>query len=291
MCSSFNTLFIVCIIELFLYKIYKFLAIGKGKVIIFLCIVLLIIYIQAFFKYDKYMKQRIDISLENKENGRDEKMSKVYLNGVLLENFENLEKYRISINGINNELELNDFEGNAIIYISIDGSNCKFCIGKNNIVKNDLSINFWNVADQQVNGAIIKIGDDNFFNGSGNVIISPVNTKVEIGSRNLLAGSITIWGRNDHAIYDIRNGKKLNNDRNIMIGNDNWIGQNVTFLPGGSLINNCVVGYGTLVNKRFDKNNVLIAGVPAKIKRKHINWSRASLEKNIDYENNLKINY
>lgn len=216
-------------------------------------------------------------------------MNKVYLNGKIIESYSDLLQFRITINGDNNELFLNDFEGNAIVYISIDGNNSKFSLGKNNIIKNDLSINFWNTADQQVDGSAIEIGNNNFFNGSNIVIISPINTSVLIGDGNLFAGNITVWGRNDHIIYNKFTKKRLNYDKNIVIGNSNWIGNNVTFLPGGCIPNYSVVGFGSLVNKSIKKDNSLIAGIPVKIKRKNICWSRASLEKNIDFENYIDI--
>lgn len=216
-------------------------------------------------------------------------MNKIFLNDDLISDYSNLKQYSLTINGDNNTLKLNDFEGNARVYISVDGDNSIFEIGKGNTIKNDLSINYWNTADQRVNGSCIKIGDNNFFNGSNNVIIAPLNTKVVIGSGNLFAGSIMIWARNDHIIYDLKTKKRLNIDRDIIIGDNNWIGQNTTVLPGGSLCDNSVVGYGTLLNKRIKKSNVLVAGVPAEIKRKKINWSRASLYDNIDFDKNLNI--
>lgn len=215
--------------------------------------------------------------------------NKIYLNDELIEDVKSLRQYRITLNGNNNELKLNEFEGNALVYISIDGDNCKFQIGINNIIKNDLSINYWNTADQIVNGSEIYIGNNNFFNGSNIVLIAPLNTKLSIGNGNLFAGSITFWARNDHIIYDRRTKKRLNNDSDISIGDNNWIAQNVSFLPGGNIKSNSVVAYGSLVNKEINKSNVLLAGVPIKIKHKNIDWSRASKQENIDYENNIEI--
>lgn len=126
-------------------------------------------------------------------------------------------------------------------------------------------------------------------NGQNNKIISPITTNLHIGNGNLFASDITIWGRNDHVIYDIDTGEQLNGDKQIYIGDNNWVCNNVSFLPGGIIKNNCVVGYGTLLNKEFCQNNVLIAGAPPKVRRENINWSVSSDIDRIDKNNNLKI--
>lgn len=50
----------------------------------------------------------------------------------------------------------------------------------------------------------------------------------------------------------------------IKIGNNCWFGFNCTVLEGTQIGDNCVIGAGSVVNKKFPKNCV-IAGVPAKI--------------------------
>ena len=206
----------------------------------------------------------------------------------LVESVDSIEGFKITLNGDNNVLYLNPFKGKANIYISIDGSDCLFKFGKNNTVNNDIGINFWATATNKPQSEII-IGDNNYFNGSNNSIIAPLNTKIEIGNDNLFAGSITFWGRNDHIIYDTKTKKRVNVDKDIIIGNSNWICQNTTFLPKGQIGNNCVVGYGSIINRRLIKDNTLIAGMPAKIRKKHINWSRSSDYDLKDFENNNNI--
>ena len=49
----------------------------------------------------------------------------------------------------------------------------------------------------------------------------------------------------------------------IRIGNDVWIGGNVTILPGVTIGNNVVVAAGAVVTKDVPDNN-LVGGVPAK---------------------------
>jgi len=216
-------------------------------------------------------------------------MNKVFYNDKEIENFDNALGYIITINGKNNKLYLNEFQGPGKIYIYIDGDNCNLKIGKNNIIKNDIGINFWDTATNRPFGSYISIGDNNFFNGTNNSIIAPLSTKIIIGDGNLFAGNIIFWGRNDHIIYDKNTKKRINIDYDIIIGNSNWICQNVSFLPKGAIGNNSVVAYGSIVNKAITKNNVILAGSPIRIKKKHINWSRSSDYEQIDFESNVNI--
>lgn len=50
----------------------------------------------------------------------------------------------------------------------------------------------------------------------------------------------------------------------VTIGNNVFVGIDVTFLPNSGVGNNCIVGYGSVVTKKFG-DNVVIAGCPAKI--------------------------
>lgn len=55
----------------------------------------------------------------------------------------------------------------------------------------------------------------------------------------------------------------------VIIGSHVWIAANVTILKGVYIANNCVVAGNSLLNKKYDTDNALIAGVPARI-IKHI---------------------
>lgn len=52
----------------------------------------------------------------------------------------------------------------------------------------------------------------------------------------------------------------------VVIGNDVWIGGNVTILPGVTIGNNVIIAAGAVVTKDVP-DNVLIGGVPAKVLR------------------------
>lgn len=217
-------------------------------------------------------------------------MNKVFLDGKRVREYEKLEQFEIKMMGDNNYLELHSFEGEGIVYVYMRGTNNVFRFGKSNTVKNSIGINFWAAPNVEPNKSQIIIGDNNFFNGSGNSIIGPLTTKIVIGDGNLFAGNITVWGRNDHIVYDVKTKKRLNKDVDVDLGSNNWICEAVTILPGASLRTHSVVALGCILNKSIDEDNVLIAGVPAQVKKRGINWSRACKDDDIDYNNNLKLN-
>ena len=68
----------------------------------------------------------------------------------------------------------------------------------------------------------------------------------------------------------------------VTIGNDVWIGANVTILPGVNIGSNVVIGAGSLVNKDIP-SNVVAAGNPCKVIR---NITEKDKEKYKFYEEN-----
>ena len=52
-----------------------------------------------------------------------------------------------------------------------------------------------------------------------------------------------------------------------------WICNKVTILKGVNIEDNVVIGTGSIVTTNFEKNS-LIAGIPAIILKKNINWKR-----------------
>lgn len=53
-------------------------------------------------------------------------------------------------------------------------------------------------------------------------------------------------------------------EKEIIIGNDCWIGTRVVILPGVHIGDHCIIGANSVVTRSFP-NNCTIGGVPAKI--------------------------
>ena len=47
----------------------------------------------------------------------------------------------------------------------------------------------------------------------------------------------------------------------------------VKILKNTKISDNSIIGAGAIVNKKFEEKNVIIAGVPAGIIKRNINWS------------------
>ena len=67
--------------------------------------------------------------------------------------------------------------------------------------------------------------------------------------------------------HDINDLSTWSEGKEIVIGDDCWIGMNSIILPGVHLGNHTMVGAGSIVTKSFEHGNVIIAGNPAKIIR------------------------
>lgn len=92
----------------------------------------------------------------------------------------------------------------------------------------------------------------------------------------MLSSGVKLKTGDSHSILDIENKLRLNPAGNIHIGNHVWLGQDVIVLKNSTIGENSVVGIRSIINKSFGKN-LLLAGVPSKIIKEHINWDRERL--------------
>ena len=176
-----------------------------------------------------------------------------------------------------------NWEGcNSTIEISLHACNAfKDCIitcHDNNFVKID-STNFGinNLISSLENSCQLKIGKD--FSCSGvNFIYNEQNKSINIGDDCMFSWGINFRTSDGHTIIDNKTNKVINYGADINIGNHIWIGQCVTIFKGVIISDNSVIGASSLVNKTFTVPNCIIAGMPAKIIRRDINWDRKTAD-------------
>lgn len=86
---------------------------------------------------------------------------------------------------------------------------------------------------------------------------------IRIGSNAMLAPRVSLVTA-EHPLDPVKRNSGLEFGRPITIGDNCWVGADVTIIGGVTLGNNIVVGAGSVVTKSFE-DNVVIAGNPAQI--------------------------
>lgn len=107
----------------------------------------------------------------------------------------------------------------------------------------------------------IIIGKNVFTN---NGIFICAAKKIIIGKDTLIGSNVTIMDHNAHGIRPEKRRTSIGTPREVTIGENVWIGNNVHILPGTIIGNNSIVGAGSIVKGIFPEN-VIIQGNPATI--------------------------
>lgn len=201
-------------------------------------------------------------------------------NNDVLNNFPksvNGGKLSIGISGNNNSVIIGSIsiEEEGCLKIVIRGNNNKIFISSKVFIKRKLNIAMRPAGPNvSLNKCTLQIGAENWFNGNVDLDVGESNTKISIGAYCLFANNISMSTSDNHSIFDVNTGRILNIAGDIEISNHVWICRDVLILNNSFIPKNSVIGAKSLVNKRMYEENVLIAGVPAKIIKRGINWSQ-----------------
>ncbi len=127
------------------------------------------------------------------------------------------------------------------------------------------------------NNCRVDIGNRVVINGV-TLYLQESDSHVSIGDDSQLSWGIDIWCTDAHTIMDLE-GEPINFAKYIEIGKHVWIGKDVKIGKNVKIADNSIVGWGSIVTKEFNEPNVIIAGVPAKIVKRGINWDRRCIDK------------
>lgn len=195
-------------------------------------------------------------------------------------------KIFIISNGIEKQVNINKIKGLKIV---IKGSN--------NIIKIHKPYNF-------NNSKLLICGDNNFFecyenkkminnttfnmqfNNKNRKIIIGKNTyigeallinnnsfsTISIGNNCMLSADIHIRTNDGHIICQKGTKNIINQGGNVIIGEHCWIGRKVFISKNVFIPDNTIIGAGSIVTKCFKDTNTVIAGVPAKVVKRDVDW-------------------
>lgn len=133
--------------------------------------------------------------------------------------------------------------------------NPKIKIGKN--VKLYSNIIIWGDGELEI-GNNVSIGD--------NVIIhTSKGGGIYIGNDSMIAANCYLINSNHMFKKNILIRKQGEIIKSIIIKDDCWIGANCSVLAGCVLHSHTIVGANSVINKNYEMENIVLAGVPARI--------------------------
>lgn len=175
-----------------------------------------------------------------------------------------MKKCKIKVVGNNNNIYIGEMSYLQNTSIVIYGNNNEVILKEKNYVNNG---DFYLEDDNNQ----LKIGYRTTLAGNTHLALTE-GKKITIGEKCLFSSNIVFRTGDSHSILDI-DGKRINYGQDINVENHVWITQNVTVLKGAVIPTDSVVATGSIVTKKFEKGNVLLAGNPAKIIKENINWN------------------
>lgn len=210
------------------------------------------------FVPSKFLRSRLRIILsDNKifitDNGKERK----------LRLFE-LRKLKIGFRGKWSKGNIIKMHKNAKITgkITLMGNNSEIYIGKNVHGKYIIEIG---------DNSKIIISDGCYANGLN--IYSFLPSELIIGENCLFSWDVNIFPHDGHNVWDKKSDKLLNPKSTLKIGNHCWVGYGCIITKNAFLPDNTIVGAGSVVSKKFDKEYTAIGGNPVKIIKEDIKWS------------------
>lgn len=131
------------------------------------------------------------------------------------------------------------------------------------------------------NNQTLEIGAGSSLRGS--YVVMQENCNITIGANCLISRGVEIRTSDAHSLIDAQTGRRLNLPAPVEIGDHVWIGARAFISKGSTISANSVVGAMSFVSGSFSEPGIVIAGVPARIVRRGVDWrterrSRFSLD-------------
>ena len=147
-------------------------------------------------------------------------------------------------------------------YVEIRGSNNKILLGEN--------VRFSGKIFAKGNNQTLVIGAGSSLRDT--YVVMQENCDISIGADCLISRGVEIRTSDAHSIINAETGRRVNMPSSVSIGDHVWVGARAFISKGSNISPNSVVGAMSFVGSSFTEPGVVIAGVPAKIVKRHIDW-------------------
>jgi len=175
---------------------------------------------------------------------------------------------RIEINGNNNTVRILKNREINRLSIKLRGNAKAVSIGGGTKIINNLKFTSIRGENQK-----LAIGD-NFSCGGLEIQMNDGDENCVIGNDCLFSWGIKLRTSDGHSIVDMATNKAINLPEDVIIGDRVWCSEDVKFLKGCAVAKETIIGSGSIVTKKFDRSNCIVAGIPAKVVKENVRWDR-----------------
>lgn len=106
----------------------------------------------------------------------------------------------------------------------------------------------------RTNDSVINIGNNVLTNNNLKII---ARGTVDIGDDCLIGENVTIMDHNAHGVKPSERRTSAGTVKDVIIGKNVWIGNNVTILPGSIIGDNCILAVGCVVKGNIPANVIV----------------------------------
>lgn len=156
----------------------------------------------------------------------------------------------------------------------------KFYIeGNNNVIdiKCNVNIEKGSVLWIEDNGCAITIGEKSTF-GSVHLAATEDGSSIRIGKDCMFSDDIDVRTGDSHSVVDLSTGNRINQAKNVVIGDHVWCGAHSSILKGVNIPDGVIIATRSVItNNRGGEGysrNAIIGGLPAKTIKENITWLR-----------------
>ncbi len=208
--------------------------------------------------------------------------------------------FLISISGNNNIINLYFSDLNSDDFISILKNSAICLVSNNNNITLNFPIIFQNSAiysasdlsyiffDSKIKSYAMRInctgGKNQFCKIGKNTTFGDVTIDINdmsnciIGEDCMFSYGIFLICADSHTVFDKDTFEVVNKPVDVLtIGNHCWIGAGSTIIKNACIPNNTIIGFKSVVTKKFTEEYTAIAGNPAKVIKTNVDWDRASI--------------
>lgn len=175
------------------------------------------------------------------------------------------------IRGHGNVIQIEGTRNPQKIYVNIHGNHNRLVIGRRSLMQSlrvDIGSRRWLSSHSR-----LIIGEHFSIGSKGRFLLPNSGNVIEIGNHCMFSSSVQLrGGEYPHLIFDKETGENLDQSEGIYIGDHAWIGEGVFIAKSVTIPSDTIVGARSVVTKRFAEQNTVIAGNPARVVKRGVQW-------------------